>query len=197
MSKTQSTLWAFEGDHVQNWAYQDKVFTKTECETIVALGESMGLQESTLVGQPNDSKIRESKVAWLFPNQTTRWIFDRLSSAALNLNNQFFKFDLYGMVEGIQFTKYESPSGHYGAHIDKVINDIPRKLSLTVQLSDLEEYEGGGLNLFYGSNFDPTVLPKEQGKLVAFPSYVLHQVAPVTKGTRYSLVCWVTGKPFR
>jgi PKHD-type hydroxylase len=196
-NSNQSTLWAFEADHVQNWAHQDTVFTKTECEIIIALGESMGLQESTLASEPIDSKIRESKVAWFFPRQETTWIFDRLSSAALNLNNQFFKFDLYGMVEGIQFTKYQEPSGHYGTHIDKVVGDIPRKLSLTIQLSDPESYEGGDLNLFYSSNFEAIVPPKEQGKLIAFPSYMLHQVTPVTKGTRYSLVCWVTGKPFK
>ena len=41
------------------------------------------------------------------------------------------------------------------------------------------------------------MLPKEQGKLILFPSYVLHEVKPVTKGERYSLVAWITGPQFK
>jgi PKHD-type hydroxylase len=43
----------------------------------------------------------------------------------------------------------------------------------------------------------PIILPKEQGKLIAFPSYTLHEVKPVTKGERYSLVAWITGPQFK
>ena len=38
---------------------------------------------------------------------------------------------------------------------------------------------------------------KQIGDLVVFPSYVLHEVTPVTKGERNSLVCWVTGPSFK
>ena len=40
-------------------------------------------------------------------------------------------------------------------------------------------------------------MKKEQGILVLFPSYILHEVKPVTKGERNSLVAWVTGKQFK
>ena len=43
----------------------------------------------------------------------------------------------------------------------------------------------------------PNVAMKEQGTLTAFPSYVLHEVTPLTKGTRYSLVAWIGGKDFK
>ena len=35
---------------------------------------------------------------------------------------------------------------------------------------------------------------KELSAIIMFPSYVLHQVTPVTRGERFSLVGWVTGK---
>jgi len=38
---------------------------------------------------------------------------------------------------------------------------------------------------------------KEQGTLILFPSYTLHEVKPITKGERNSLVSWVTGKQFK
>jgi predicted 2-oxoglutarate/Fe(II)-dependent dioxygenase YbiX len=40
-------------------------------------------------------------------------------------------------------------------------------------------------------------IPKEQGTLIAFPSFMLHEVSPIKKGTRYSLVAWITGENFK
>jgi predicted 2-oxoglutarate/Fe(II)-dependent dioxygenase YbiX len=70
-----------------------------------------------------------------------------------------------------------------------------RKLSFTVQLSEPEDYKGGDLCLYLGDKAE--VMKKEQGFVALFPSYVLHEVKPVTSGTRYSLVSWITGKPFK
>ena len=36
-----------------------------------------------------------------------------------------------------------------------------------------------------------------KGSIVVFPSFVFHRVRPVITGTRYSLVCWNLGKPFK
>lgn len=195
---TQSTLWAFETDAVQNYAYMNSIFSKEECQKIIELGESLNpFIAKVTSGSVEDIETRQSYVSWVFPNQDNRWIFERVIGNVLSLNNQYFNFDLYGLAEGLQFTRYDAPTGKYDAHIDKMLNGMPRKLSLTIQLSDPSDYEGGDLNLYIGPGMDPSTPEKQQGKLVAFPSYVLHQVTPVTKGTRYSLVCWVTGKPFK
>jgi PKHD-type hydroxylase len=69
-----------------------------------------------------------------------------------------------------------------------------RKLSVIVQLTDPEEYEGCDLNLNVGSI---NTMKKTQGSVIVFPSYVLHQVTPITKGTRHSLVAWLAGDPFK
>ena len=39
------------------------------------------------------------------------------------------------------------------------------------------------------------VVPR--GSIVVFPSFLYHEVKPITKGTRYSLVVWFIGKPFK
>jgi PKHD-type hydroxylase len=74
-------------------------------------------------------------------------------------------------------------------------NGTVRKLSFVLQLSDPKNYKGGELQIHLGET--PNVMKKEQGTVVAFPSPTLHEVTPITKGKRYSLVGWITGKPFK
>jgi PKHD-type hydroxylase len=73
-----------------------------------------------------------------------------------------------------------------------------RKVSITVQLSDPSEYEGGDLQYFRGGNPDnaDTVF-KKKGYVFLFPSYMMHRVTPVTQGVRKSLVLWVGGEHYR
>ena len=80
-------------------------------------------------------------------------------------------------------------------HIDRNMGIATRKLSLSLQLSAPEDYEGGDLELWFGG--EPVKANRERGMITFFPSYVMHRVTPVTKGVRYSLVCWVSGPPFK
>ena len=73
-----------------------------------------------------------------------------------------------------------------------------RKLSMTVQLTDPDEYEGGLFQIDRGPHFDNeryyTVREiMQRGSIIVFPSFVYHQVTPVTKGARESLVMWSIG----
>ena len=102
------------------------------------------------------------------------------------------------MIENLQFTYYNSEEqGCYKAHVDPNCWSLPhnRKLSIVVQLSSPEEYEGGELKLY--NSHEAITIKKEKGLVVSFPSYTLHEVTPVTKGERYSLVAWVHGPSFR
>lgn len=188
---THNASWQFQPDTTQNWAYWDNLFTPQECASIIEIGNTK-LTDAEVTG--NYSGYRKSQVAWLYSTDI-EFAFRRVTDAVLNLNGQFFKFDLFGMAEGFQFTRYDAPNDHYGMHIDKCINGVVRKLSLTIQLSPPEDYEGGELALQF--EIKPEMMSKELGKMIVFPSYVLHEVRPVTKGARYSLVAWITGKPFK
>jgi PKHD-type hydroxylase len=75
-------------------------------------------------------------------------------------------------------------------------NSITRKISIVVQLSDPDEYEGGELQIQTGSESYISIL-KKKGAVTLFPSYMRHRVTPVTKGVRKSLVLWVGGSTFR
>ena len=183
----------FKKDPVHLFAYYQNVFSKKECETIIQIGKDFVSEAVTR--NETSSEVRLSETSWFFPQEEYEWIFSRISNVIVDLNNRFFGFDLHGLHEGIQFTKYTAPGGKYGQHIDSAYGTEIRKLSFTLQLSDPEDYEGGELCLYNGG--PPNVMSKEQGYVALFPSYVLHEVTPVTRGTRYSLVSWVTGKPFR
>jgi PKHD-type hydroxylase len=122
--------------------------------------------------------------------------YQRLSAIVLSLNEQFFKFDLHGFGEDLQFTEYVAPSGKYNSHVDRAFGTAIRKLSIVVQLTDPDTYEGGDLELL-PSIEKPVKPPRTRGTLIAFPSFQLHRVTPVTSGTRNSLVGWINGKQFK
>jgi PKHD-type hydroxylase len=192
--KQQSTVWPFEIDTLETWAYWHPAFTPEECKQIIDIGNKKGLITAK-VKKGEDIETRESKISWLYPSDNLEWAFQRVTDIIKNLNKDFFKFDLYGFIEGFQFTRYQAPSGKYKKHVDCFKNGLIRKLSFSIQLSDHNSYEGGDFLLYCGE--EPIVLPKEQGKLIAFPSFNLHEVKPVTKGERYSLVAWITGPQFK
>ena len=141
------------------------------------------------------AKIRRSQVSWLNKDQDTAWVFQKLGHIASSLNAQYYRFDLTGFGEPIQLTNYDqSEQGMYGWHQDYNAK-VSRKLSLVLQLTDPSQYEGGNLQVMTGG--EPQTVRKQRGLVAAFPSYVLHQVTPVTNGNRQSLVAWVSGPAFK
>jgi len=195
--KFENSSWNFEIDQVNLYAFWNNAFSKEECQKIINIAKDKGLIKGKTFNDDKTKDIRDSKISWLYPADGIDWVFRRVTDITLNLNERFFKFDLFGLNEGFQFTNYESPSGKYGKHVDRSMSMSVRKLSISIQLTNPEEYEGGELKLYDGDDDEAIVMDKTQGTLILFPSYVLHEVMPVTKGTRNSLVTWITGKQFK
>jgi PKHD-type hydroxylase len=188
----ENSSWNFKLDEVNFYSFWKDAFTKEECEKIINIAKNKGLIIGTTFGKSN---ARKSKISWLYSSDDMEWVFRKVTDIILNLNDRFFKFDIFGLNEGFQFTNYKAPSDKYGKHVDNRVNFVVRKLSLSIQLTDPKEYEGGELYLY--NDDKGTLMDKTQGTLIMFPSYVLHEVMPVTKGERNSLVTWVTGKQFK
>ena len=156
---------------------------------------------------------RNSDLVWL--NDT--WIYKELHPYVHRANEMAgwnFEWD---RSESCQFTKYKL-NQYYDWHCDSwdkpyqkkegdPDNGKIRKLSMTCQLTDGSEYKRGELEFDF-RNYDPhmraeskhriqckEILPK--GSIIVFPSFVWHRVKPVTSGTRYSLVVWHLGRPFK
>lgn len=152
-----------------------------------------------------DFDYRNSELRWLPPEQHV-WLAERMGYIARMLNGQYYGFDLSGFGEAFQHTTYSvaepvgrlgisvpEASGHYDWHMDTGNMEMCRKLSLVLMLND--EYKGGDLEILGGR--DPIKAEKIRGRVYGFPSYILHRVTPVTKGTRKTLVAWVSGPKFR
>jgi PKHD-type hydroxylase len=182
----------------RSFAVWNDGFTDDELTNIIKVGEAYNTNSAT-VGPDGEviDDIRLSQIAWIPLNQDTQFIYDRLGYIARQLNGQFFDFDIWGFVEDLQYTVYDDDESHYTWHLDRGsgTSDTPRKLSMVLQLSDPSEYEGGDLEIFDGPK--PNTIERKKGMVIAFPSFMLHRVTPVTKGTRRTLVVWLTGPRFR
>ena len=154
-------------------------------------------------------KKRDSNIRWF----SEKWMYKELRPyLELSNHNAGWNFQ-WDFGEACQFTKY-SKGQYYDWHCDswyKPYNQPNarkhgkiRKISLTLSLSDPKDYTGGELEFDFRDR-DPdkkrnTKICKdirEKGSVVFFPSEVWHRVRPVTKGTRYSLVVWYLGDPFK
>lgn len=179
-----------------DYAFWENNFSIDEINQIRTLGDKLASQDAVVGVGELAPEIRHSRVGWMPLTNETQWIYDRLAWIARRLNGQYFQFDVEGFGEDLQYTVYGADNGHYGWHVDMGrMSEIPRKLSMVLLLSDPDEYEGGDLQMRTGP--EPVTLDRRQGMVHAFPSYVLHQVTPVTRGTRRSLVVWLCGPQFR
>ena len=199
--------------------YFKKAIPERICDDIVRHGKSIK-DQMAVTGSYGQKKLntkqvkdlkkkRDSNIVWM----NDRWIYNEIQPY-VNLANKNAGWNFeWSHSESCQFTKYEKGQ-FYDWHCDGWAepyynpNDPThgkiRKLSVTVSLSDPKDYKGGELEFDF-RNVDPDkkrnirkcteILPK--GSLVVFPGFVWHRVCPVKKGSRYSLVIWNLGWPFK
>lgn len=182
----------------------EKGFSNVEIRNVLRISKLYEFQEGmttaeTENGQKNEDSIRKSNIKWLIPEaDKTEWMYEKIIQQVLEANFNMFKFDLSYIKDAIQYTEYNGEAdGGYDWHMD--VGAFPnntRKLSITIQLSDPADYEGGDFEIWTGGT-EPKKLPKEKGAVIIFPSYLMHRITPVTKGVRKSLVLWVGGTTFK
>lgn len=137
-----------------------------------------------------------TNVAWIERKPATAWLYQRLEELVLRLNAEFFRYELFGLSESFQYTINDSSEGgHFDWHKDHGNDRAPRKISLSLQLSDGNAYQGSDLELHSGCQVQAA--PRTRGTLIAFPSYVLRRVTPTRSGVRKSLLAWAVGPEFR
>ena len=154
---------------------------------------------------PQNSKIkdnvRKSQHCWI---PSTHWIGGFLWHFIKMANKDNFLYDISDIENDlIQYTQYNK-GDFYKWHTDMDICDINepdqlvRKLSFTLQLTNEDEYTGGNLEF---ADFDDSsyrfLVPKSRGTMIVFDSRTPHRVTPIESGIRKSLVGWVVGKRWR
>jgi len=213
--------------------YFQSVLPPKLCDDIIAYGKQHqaemavtgGVSDKVGSGQKlsqkdikNIQKKRNSDIVWM----NDRWIYKEIQPYIHEANRAAgwnFEWD---WSESCQFTKY-GVGQYYGWHCDSwekpyqrkqnddgtypIDHGKIRKLSMTISLSEPDEYDGGNLEFDFRNQVDWERNKKKaikscdeirpRGSIIVFPSFVWHRVAPVTRGTRYSLVVWSLGYPFK
>ena len=150
-------------------------------------------EEASVIG--GQVGVRRSKIFWLQEKEPNNlWLYSRIWKRIKELNETYWKFDLTGFKDQVQYTEYNhEEKGHYDWHLDSGASVAFRKLSISILLQSAEE--GGVFKILRGS--EPAEIPLMPGQAVIFPSFLLHKVSEVTKGTRKSLVTWVAGSSLK
>ena len=199
------------------WYFKSAIPPKI-CDDIIEYGKSQQ-EQIALTGEHDPekdseqnikdiSKKRKSNIVWM----DDPWIYKEIQPYVNTANiNAGWNFQ-WDRSESCQFTKYKL-NQFYDWHCDSWVKpyDKPespdhgkiRKLSVTVSLSDDTDYEGGDFEFDFRNTDSGSNQPRlckeirPKGSVVVFPSFVWHRVKPVTSGTRYSLVIWSLGWPFK
>ena len=177
-----------------NYYFYKECFLE-DISTIENLVLENNLEEGNVSGVI-DKSYRSSRINWIEKNDASYDIYKKLVRFVKDANKNMWNFRLNSFTEDLQYSEYSSETnGHYDWHLDIGENQSStRKLSISIQLSDPEDYEGGELQFLTGRNI--RIAPKSKGTMILFPSYMLHRITPVTNGVRKSLVYWVHGEPF-
>jgi PKHD-type hydroxylase len=150
-------------------------------------GRSTAGAQSALV-KKNEQLPPDSEVARTLGNRVI---------SALAANPRFIAAAIPKQIFPPLFNRYAASDGHhFGIHVDNAVRGdkltglrIRTDLSVTLFLSEPEEYDGGELIIedFYGSH--EIKLPA--GHLVLYPASSLHMVTPVTRGMRVASFFWL------
>lgn len=178
------------------YIYYQGLFLPHEINRILNFWDDSKTIEATLSGEKKtNEELRKSSVMFVDHIPENEWIYKKLGDLAMHSNNERYWFDLLGFHQELQLTRY-SEGDFFDWHLDFGAGEISaRKLSMTIQLSDPDEYEGGDLQFMINQKI--VNAPREKGTIIIFPSFIIHRVTPITKGTRQSIVGWVSGPPFR
>lgn len=184
-----------------HWYNLPGLLTPKECKRVISHAKWHYKPVEAVVGHgaaARADKMRSSTVRWLsYSDLDLLWLRMRIEEKILVANRESFGFHLQPGFTEIQFTEYHAAAGgHYDWHEDNSASmkkPMDRKLSFVLQLTDPAEYDGGDFELHPSADPLPPGSYTRQGDALIFRSGLRHRVAPVTRGTRYSLVTWVHG----
>lgn len=138
-------------------------------------------------------KARSSMIHWMNNEDYKDFlmpIYDIISRNVRMINDGMWRYN-YGGYGVFQYSEY-TEGDHFNWHIDQIeIKGESRKVSFSLGISDESEYEGGDLGFKAAEEEDYYKIGR--GDIIAFPSWMLHKVTPVTKGKRRVLVGWGEG----
>ena len=179
----------------------EKALSSEQCDYFISLARNNWKSGGTT--NIETQSTRKSDICWIKDDKINKQITDLCDEANKSAK---WNFDIRNM-EPIQIARYRRKE-FYSWHVDgNGLRSIPnspghvRKLSMSILLND--DYTGGELEIKHGmmeakipNRNGPNKMEGSKGTIIVFPSYYLHRIKPVKKGTRYSLVAWFGGPKF-
>ena len=135
---------------------------------------------------------RNAPLHWQHPVATR---LGALVGAKLERHPMFLSAALPASILPPLFNRY-ADGGHYGPHLDGAIRPVDgtarrirTDLSMTLMLSDPDDYDGGELQIADMAGGRSIKLPA--GDAILYPANSIHQVTPVTRGERLAAFTWI------
>jgi PKHD-type hydroxylase len=190
-----------------SWTYWDGGFNIDEINEIKQFCEKLQLENASIIGTNDKEQTEKFRVSAVkFVNRIEHdsqigWFFDKLNFIIDTLNEKYYNYNLNG-YDSFQYTEYDCEKlGRYDWHMDMLHGNntlgVTRKLSIVMNLTDPnQDYEGGKFQLNNGMEEEAETIYLPKGRVIAFPSYMIHRVTPVMTGIRKSIVIWVVGPKF-
>jgi len=206
-------------DEISPFWFWEGAIPSNVCDQIINSVDERNYNMGGIIEKKDNGRISEDVSEKNFHKSTRNvyvqfteipWINNLMMGFILSANENNFLYDLtIEDRESCQISKYVgsmNDSQYYNTHQDWVAlrgaKAHTRKLSLSCQLTNPNDYQGGDLNLYLT---DPSLsspvkytVSKKQGTVVVFDARIMHEVEPVISGTRHSVVKWYHGdKPLR
>lgn len=174
------------------------IWSKNECENIINSAKFLKSYPGAIAGEAIDLSFRKVMKYEIPNNNEFGWIYDKIAKTILSANSFYWNYDI-DFIETVELLEYsfnpnEKFQSHYNKHSDFGPKMNKRKISYSALLSDPSDFQGGDFIFYLEKDI---VLSKEQGQVILFPSFQFHSVSNVTQGTRWSLVTWISGRPFK
>jgi len=178
------------------WLFWENGFTDDECDQLIEMAQKLPTQDGVTFGGHGPGG-RETQIRWIYDDEDFGSLHAKIREFC-HMANQHWNVDITNLPP-LQFTEYVDVGHHYDFHHD--INwsrddGLHRKISIVVQLTDPDEYEGGEFTFRYLQNPDAEAI-KKRGTVLCFLPYHYHAVSPIEKGARTSLVGWYEGPEWR
>lgn len=194
-----------------------KALTDSELNYLQQVAHTSIETGSPAIHMGEDPEKRSSTIGWSHDPRTLQICTSLIYEANRNAG---WWLDLQ-TPEAVQMTEYKENNAGYDWHIDSKadqyskrrwaeteLDPMPlnqtrdtallgqvRKLSLTLNLSNEQDYEGGELEIQLDEQRH--IFKGAAGSATVFPSWTYHRVVPITDGIRHSAVLWMNGPPLR
>lgn len=163
-----------------------------ECDRIIELGISVGLENATTTYKKDnfgtteiDEDFNKRKISYIHDAELEK-VKDITEKILLKINeNPVFNNIHYTDIFSYSFNKY-TEGDFLNWHDDGHEMENGATLTLVIELS--EDFEGG--EFCYMLNDTEYKLKKGKGNMYLFPSTVKHRVTKLTSGIRYSFNAW-------